>query len=375
MINAEKIGKEIKRLRLKKGLTQHELASLINVSFQAVSGWERGVALPDFDNLIALSETFGVLVDGLLKPTYETTFLGVDGGGTKTEFVLASGDGKIVKRIVLPPCNPNDVGIEKCVALLCEGVDACLTDYPDTAGAFFGISGCGIEENRRAIYDKISSKYSFERIEVASDSANVFGLMDSDVAVILGTGTGVFYKTKDGKISVIGGWGYLLGDPASAYEIGKDVIRSAIEYEDGLNTSKYIFDAVTKRLGGGVRSNLPSIYKGSKSYIATFARIAFDAYKAGDAEAKRIIESNFSEASALVGEAIKRTGTKAKIVIVGGVAVNNADLVVKYLNAFCPARYRVCSLPPVCGACKNAAKGFEDENGDFYENFTATYKG
>lgn len=38
------IGKNIYALRKKQGLTQEELAKLVNVSFQAVSKWENGVS-------------------------------------------------------------------------------------------------------------------------------------------------------------------------------------------------------------------------------------------------------------------------------------------------------------------------------------------
>ena len=38
------VGKNIYSLRKKQGLTQEELAGLVNVSFQAVSKWENGVS-------------------------------------------------------------------------------------------------------------------------------------------------------------------------------------------------------------------------------------------------------------------------------------------------------------------------------------------
>lgn len=42
-MEAEKTGKLIKRMRLEKGLTQKELALMINVSDKAVSKWEREI--------------------------------------------------------------------------------------------------------------------------------------------------------------------------------------------------------------------------------------------------------------------------------------------------------------------------------------------
>lgn len=54
-------------LRKQHGLTQTELAEKVNVSRQAISRWEVGIAVPSTDNLIALSKIYGVSVDDILK--------------------------------------------------------------------------------------------------------------------------------------------------------------------------------------------------------------------------------------------------------------------------------------------------------------------
>ena len=53
---------KLKKLRIEKGLTQKELATIINVSTSAVSQYERGKATPRRENLILLAEYFGVTV-------------------------------------------------------------------------------------------------------------------------------------------------------------------------------------------------------------------------------------------------------------------------------------------------------------------------
>ena len=40
-------------------------------------------------------------------------YLAIDGGGTKTDFMLADGDGNILSRVILEATNPNDVGFDK----------------------------------------------------------------------------------------------------------------------------------------------------------------------------------------------------------------------------------------------------------------------
>ena len=53
-------------LRKEKGLTQAQLAEAINICRQSISDWERGVTRPTQDNLLLLSELYGVSVDYLM---------------------------------------------------------------------------------------------------------------------------------------------------------------------------------------------------------------------------------------------------------------------------------------------------------------------
>jgi len=60
-----KIGSKIKELRKQRGITQEQLANSIGISFQAVSKWENGIALPDITLAPALASYFGVSMDEL----------------------------------------------------------------------------------------------------------------------------------------------------------------------------------------------------------------------------------------------------------------------------------------------------------------------
>ena len=60
------IGRTIARLRREHNMTQMQLADEMNVSFQAVSNWERGQSMPDISKLPELAELFSVSIDELL---------------------------------------------------------------------------------------------------------------------------------------------------------------------------------------------------------------------------------------------------------------------------------------------------------------------
>ncbi len=61
------IGRKVKELRKARGITQEQLASSIGISFQAVSKWECGIALPDITLAPMLASYFGVSLDTLFN--------------------------------------------------------------------------------------------------------------------------------------------------------------------------------------------------------------------------------------------------------------------------------------------------------------------
>lgn len=62
-----KFHEKLYTLRKQAGMTQQDLAEKLNVSRQAVSRWEMGTAMPEIDNLVAISDCLGVTLDELLR--------------------------------------------------------------------------------------------------------------------------------------------------------------------------------------------------------------------------------------------------------------------------------------------------------------------
>ena len=60
-------SEKLKKLRINSGLTQAQLAQLLNLSHQAVSKYETGNVYPDVENIVRLSGIFGVSTDYLLR--------------------------------------------------------------------------------------------------------------------------------------------------------------------------------------------------------------------------------------------------------------------------------------------------------------------
>lgn len=71
MIDTRAVGAYISQLRRDADMTQAEMANKLNVTHQAVSKWENGLALPDVQTLLDLANLFGVSIEQIL------------GGGTR----------------------------------------------------------------------------------------------------------------------------------------------------------------------------------------------------------------------------------------------------------------------------------------------------
>ena len=62
-----RISKKIQQIREQQGISQEKLASDLAVTRQAVSKWENGKSIPDIENLMYISDLYGVSLDELVK--------------------------------------------------------------------------------------------------------------------------------------------------------------------------------------------------------------------------------------------------------------------------------------------------------------------
>lgn len=67
MFDMEKVGNQIASLRKAKGLTQSELGERLNISYQAVSKWERAESMPDISILVELATVLETTTDNILN--------------------------------------------------------------------------------------------------------------------------------------------------------------------------------------------------------------------------------------------------------------------------------------------------------------------
>lgn len=377
MIDAKLIGSRIRELRQAKGLTQSEFANELLVSFQAVSNWERGITPPDLENLVRIASFFGVLTDDLLRKKSDSLFLGIDGGGTKTEFAVVTAEGNVLSRFIRGGCNPNDVGFQKTLSIISEGIHDMLLEFSAIKSVFCGVAGILTGGHEKRLRDELIKQYPQLKIQIRTDSFNLFAMDDSsDMVVISGTGSVVFVRHGDTHTR-IGGWGYLLDEAGSGYDIGRDAIRAALSEEDSRKKYSCISKMLCERMGvSSIGDNLGKIYGGGKPYIASLASIVFDAYRIGDEMAAAIIDKNALALAELLNRGVELYGAKPFAIASGGIFEHYGDIICPAIKKYSGVTLKVNKLPPVYGACRRACELEKKEISDnFYLNFEKTYGG
>ena len=90
MKNEIEFPQNLKRIRKKAGLTRRELAERLSYSDKAVEKWESGQSYPALPTLCKIAKVLCVSLEELIYSQEKEIryFLGIDGGGTKTTFLL-----------------------------------------------------------------------------------------------------------------------------------------------------------------------------------------------------------------------------------------------------------------------------------------------
>ena len=366
----------IQKYRKKKNISQQALAEKLNVSAQAVSKWECGQAAPGIENIMAISDVLGVSVDVLLRDCQmdKTYMIGIDGGGTKTEFVLFDNLGNLIQRIKLEGSNPNTIGIEHSIETFGLGIDTLMVNTSSISSIFIGAAGLDGGKVSEQICNSLKKRYSKSIIACQNDIANVVACgeqLDDCVAAICGTGT-IVYANKGDRLRRFGGYGYLLDMGGSGFDIGRAALLTALEQQDGFGSKSLITDFVVQQVGRSVWDNISTIYEGSQSYVASLAPCVFSAYENGDKKAREILEYNAGCLAERIKIAIEKCHIDNYVVASGGIITNQEGF--KYMVKNNLPREVVLDVPPVrpiYGACIRAAMAAGVEAGQIKENLKA----
>src|SRR5205809_1898642 len=221
--------------------------------------------------------------------------LGVEGGGTKTAWVLVepvAGIGDpgwefhVIDQGKLPPSNFRLTTPERLRVILAE-----LPKQIDRAGVF--LAGCATEGDRALLKQICLELWPNAKIVTGSDrDSGLATALDHGDGIVVNAGSGSSVTGRRGdQIKRAGGWGHILGDAGGGYFLSIQALRLILREHD-LHRSQMQFSAKVQHALS--LNNLDELGRwvqtADKMEIAMLAPVIFEAATESDARMMEIIE-------------------------------------------------------------------------------------
>ncbi|MCB0115529.1 MAG: hypothetical protein KDD84_15630 [Caldilineaceae bacterium] len=300
-------------------------------------------------------------------------FLGIDGGGTKTEAVVMSADGAELSRSQAGSANWNSVGAETAHTHLGEAVDRALASAGITrteiTSVCIGASGVDRPPDRARMTAWLTEMFPAARLAIHNDAVialaagtggDVYG-----VVLISGTGMIVYGFDRAGNRRRAGGWGALMGDPGSGYALGAAVLRAVTWAVDGRAPTTMLIDCVLSHLKLTEAQQLVAWAYTDFAWerFAALAPLAIECAAAGDAVAQTILDEGAEGLAVAVKAVVVGLNLQAQpipLILAGGMLRPGPyqDAVRHRVGLFAPqAQILRPTVDPVIGAAWLARRG------------------
>ena len=243
-------------------------------------------------------------------------FAGYDGGGTKTACVLTDETGRILGSGLGGPNNYLYCGREvaaESVRTATEQAFAAAGLPMQRLDTAYMASAAILIQHGDAHVPFFSTCIDADRIICESDIYNIwFGSVREQPAVvsIAGTGAITYICSKEGFLRV-SGWGPLLGDEGSGYDLGLRALQLVCRMYDGREPEDRAFmDAIFRHYDTKTPFELlRALNKGdTRSAVADAAREVFALYEQGSATAAALLAQCADEIALSVLTATRRDG-------------------------------------------------------------------
>lgn len=265
--------------------------------------------------------------------------LGIEGGGTKTEWVLLTGEAdecRILRQGVLPASNLRLSSDEELRHLF-----AVMPHDVSHVGVF--LAGCATPEDRVRLGTLATAAWPQARLKVGSDRdsglATAFRGEDG-IAVIAGTGAAI-HGRRGAQIEKAGGWGQLLGDRGGGYDLAMQGLRLVLTHYDLNQKITPLAEEILRELGLNRLQDLVGwAMQADKMSVARLAPTIFRAAKNGESEMLATVQSGAGVlAEFTCAVATRLAWPDARVRLIGGLFAHHRE----YVSLF---KYRLSVLVP-----------------------------
>ena len=284
--------------------------------------------------------------------------LGIEGGGTKTEWLFVDESGTATQSGVLPAANLRLVSNEAL-----EQIFRVLPPDPTHVGVF--LAGCATAADRARLHDCVTRVWPQARTTVGGDResgfAAAFGEGDG-LAVIAGTGSAISGRRGE-RFEKAGGWGQLLGDVGSGYRLAVQALRHVLWQYD---LTRRVTQPGESMLCALALNRLEELVRwaeeADKMSVAKLAPVVFQAAQKGDAEMGAILDRGARSLAEGACATLRRLGfeTPPEIKLQGGLFLHHPEYVERFslevAKTFPDTRVSVCTESGAKGAAWLAAR-------------------
>lgn len=299
------------------------------------------------------------------------TYLGFDGGGTKTECYALDFAGQLRGRGVAGPSNPLRVGYDAAIAAIesagREAIAAAQCPPEDIRGICAGLAGAGVPAAATKMAQLISAVWPHAGVRVMTDAEAALEAAvgyGSGVVLIAGTGSIALGRNSAGATARVGGYGPWIGDPGSAYEIGRRGVESAARARDLSGPPTTLGPRIMAAMNcATLEEVIEKIAAGPENVFAQLFPVMVQAVEEGDEAARTIFLAAALDLSKLALSLIGILGIKdEEFVLARAGGVFNRlklldDRVDELIGKICPrAQIGLLSVPPALAAARLAIR-------------------
>lgn len=306
--------------------------------------------------------------------------LGVDGGGTKTVAWLATLDQprQAIGCGWAGPSNYRSVGWETATTNLVQAITAAFADAnviaARVASACLGLAGAGRAIEQEQIRFWAEERDLAAQISITSDIASVLYAVSNEgvgVALIAGTGSLAWGRNANGETARCGGWGGLLGDEGSGYQISIAALRAAARAADGRGAMTSLLPTLIEYFEiKDLHELIPIVYSDQmdRAKIAGLAPLVFAAADERDEVAETILATAIEELAKMVSIPARDLGLADSpfvVAVAGGVLLHQPSYVGWLRDQLVQSGLQVDIQPvpdPVVGSLQIAAMSHSDSS-------------
>jgi N-acetylmuramic acid 6-phosphate etherase len=241
--------------------------------------------------------------------------IGIDGGGSTTVALVATAS-EIIGRGEAGPSNMQAVGVTRAFKAIEDAIAAAFAaagHAPATVRcAVLGLAGADRPQEQALVRAWAEQFGLAKEVRVVNDAQLLLAAGTPDgwgIALVAGTGSIAFGRTKGGKLGRAGGWGYLLGDEGSAYALVMCALQEVVHAADGRGPPTVLTERLLWAMGGQKPMDLiPAVYRGGwdRAALAGLAPIILDAAGQSDEVASRIAAQGAHQLALTVAAAAMR---------------------------------------------------------------------